>query len=213
MPFDQRSLIHREAWVPPCFVRQNQQKKKKIAQWFYTTSKQKCSNVRPLLSSTFPQGFRISKNFGHPTSGSGGEIGLKIYHMKRDRQTDKHTDIATLWKNRPRADSLKTFGVKPQRLDLKGPVYQTELEILWFDHSAQCPPIPYTWRGIMESPWTPRCSPGRKKYANTAFDFYFRKYLSTQLKYADKHRMLLFLSCDSETRSNTAQTHGPPCSV
>ena len=26
-PFDQRSLIHREAWFPPCFVGQNQQKK------------------------------------------------------------------------------------------------------------------------------------------------------------------------------------------
>ena len=25
-PFDQRSLIHREAWFPPCFVGQNQQK-------------------------------------------------------------------------------------------------------------------------------------------------------------------------------------------
>ena len=28
MPFDQSSLIHREAWFPPCFIRQNQQKKK-----------------------------------------------------------------------------------------------------------------------------------------------------------------------------------------
>ena len=28
MPFDQRSLIHREAWFPPCFVRQSQQKNK-----------------------------------------------------------------------------------------------------------------------------------------------------------------------------------------
>ena len=27
-PFDQRSLVHREAWFPPCFVRQNKQKKK-----------------------------------------------------------------------------------------------------------------------------------------------------------------------------------------
>ena len=27
IPFDQRSLIHREAWFPPCFVRQNQPKK------------------------------------------------------------------------------------------------------------------------------------------------------------------------------------------
>ena len=26
MPFDQRSLIHQEAWFPPCFVRQNQPK-------------------------------------------------------------------------------------------------------------------------------------------------------------------------------------------
>ena len=29
MPFDQRSLIHLEAWFPPCFVRQNQQQQKK----------------------------------------------------------------------------------------------------------------------------------------------------------------------------------------
>ena len=27
IPFDQRSLIHREAWFPQCFVRQNQPKK------------------------------------------------------------------------------------------------------------------------------------------------------------------------------------------
>ena len=64
----------------------------------------------------------------------------------------------------------------------------------WFDHSAQCPPIPYTWRGIMESPWTPRCSPGRKKYANTASDFYFRKYLSTQLKYSMTNTECFYLS-------------------
>ena len=30
MPFDQRSLIHRVAWFPPCFVRQYQPKKKTI---------------------------------------------------------------------------------------------------------------------------------------------------------------------------------------
>ena len=29
-PFDQRSLIHLEACFPPCFVRQNQQKKKHL---------------------------------------------------------------------------------------------------------------------------------------------------------------------------------------
>ena len=35
--------------------------------------KQKCSYLRPLLSITFPQGFRISKNIGQPTLGSGGK--------------------------------------------------------------------------------------------------------------------------------------------
>ena len=30
-----------------------------------------------LLSITFPQGFRISKNIGHPTSGSGGKKTVK----------------------------------------------------------------------------------------------------------------------------------------
>ena len=33
----------------------------------------KYSNLRPLFSITFPQGFQISKFFGHPTSGSGGK--------------------------------------------------------------------------------------------------------------------------------------------
>ena len=95
-PFDQRSLIHREAWFPPCFVRQNQQKNKLFfARRFQTTSQQKCSILRPLLFSTFPHGFRISKNVGHPTLGSGGKIGLKIYHMKRDKQIHRQTDIAT----------------------------------------------------------------------------------------------------------------------
>ena len=72
IPFNQRSLIHREAWFPSCFVRQNQQKNKLFfARRFQTTSKQKCSNVRPLLSITFPQGKSIK--FGHWTSRSEGK--------------------------------------------------------------------------------------------------------------------------------------------
>ena len=58
-------------------------------------------NLRPLLSITFPQGFRISKYFGHPTSGSGGKIGLKIYYMKRGH-IYTYMDIATTRKNRPK---------------------------------------------------------------------------------------------------------------
>jgi hypothetical protein len=86
--------------VPPCFIRQNQPKKNYflfVCQ-FKTTSKQKCSNLRPLLSITFPQGFQISKNIGHPTLGSGGKKTFKRYlkseHTNRltDRQTDGHAD-------------------------------------------------------------------------------------------------------------------------
>ena len=43
----------------------------------------KFSNLRPFLSITFPQGFRTSKNFGHPTLGCGG------------KKTGPHTDTQT----------------------------------------------------------------------------------------------------------------------
>ena len=61
-------------------------------------SKQKNSNVRPLLSITFPQGFRISKNIGHRTSRSGGKRplnGTSKVNRQTDRQTDKPTNIWT----------------------------------------------------------------------------------------------------------------------
>ena len=98
MPFDQRSLIHREAWFPPCFVRQNQSFFFSFSVWqFYITSKLKCSNLRSLLSITFPQGFRISKNIGHPTSGSGSKKTVKPYLKieQTDRQTHTQTHIWT----------------------------------------------------------------------------------------------------------------------
>ena len=46
--------------------------------------------MRPVLSSTFPQGFGITKIFGQSTSGSGGKIGLKI------KQTHTHTHRKTI---------------------------------------------------------------------------------------------------------------------
>ena len=51
-----------------------------FARCFQTIFKRKCSYLRPLLSITFPQGFQISKNIGHPTSGSGGKKTVKWYH-------------------------------------------------------------------------------------------------------------------------------------
>ena len=54
----------------------------------------KCSNLRPLLSIPFPQGLQISKNIGHPTSGSGGKKTFKRYLKSEhtDGQTDGQTD-------------------------------------------------------------------------------------------------------------------------
>ena len=92
MPFDQRSLIHQEAWFPPCFVRQNQPKKKNCMAILDHFQK-KCSNLRPLLSITFPQGFQISKNIVHPTSGSGGTKMFKRY--LKSEHTDGQTDTQT----------------------------------------------------------------------------------------------------------------------
>ena len=144
MPFDQRSLIHREAWFPggpripknQMFLKngKNHPKRKNsktsrdmpklvihplpevsnpsgsvvstmfckaksakkqffLARRFYTTFKRKCSNLRPLLSITFPQGFQISKNIGHPTLGSGGKKTFKQY--LKSEQTHRHTDRRT----------------------------------------------------------------------------------------------------------------------
>ena len=49
--------------------------------------------MRPLLTITFPQGFRIFKGFGHPTLGSGGKKTFNWY--LKSEQTDKQTDIQT----------------------------------------------------------------------------------------------------------------------
>ena len=69
------------------------EKKLFFALRFSTIFKQKCSYLRPLLSITFPQGFQISKNIGHPTSGSGGKKTFKRY--LKSEQTDVQTDGRT----------------------------------------------------------------------------------------------------------------------
>ena len=45
--------------------------------------------LRPLLSITFPQGFRISKDIGHPTSGSGGKKTVKRYLKSEKKKSEK----------------------------------------------------------------------------------------------------------------------------
>ena len=49
----------------------------------YALCEQKYSNLRTLPSITFPQGFRISKNIGHSTSGRGAKRPLKKTKNRR----------------------------------------------------------------------------------------------------------------------------------
>ena len=76
---------------------------------FDTLYEQKFVNLRPLLSITFPQGFWKSNQFGHWTSGSGGKRllnGVKKCDGQTHGQTNKHTNILTYRKNRPRGPTL-----------------------------------------------------------------------------------------------------------
>ena len=69
-------------------VKKVREKKLFFARRFLTIFKQKCSYLRPLLSITFPQGVRISKNIGHPTLGSGGKKTVKRY-LKTAKSEEK----------------------------------------------------------------------------------------------------------------------------
>ena len=89
MPSNQRSLIHREAWFPPCFVRQNQQKK---------TFKQKCSNLRPLLNIFSPKDSESLKILDMRLQEVGAKRrlnGTSKVNTQTDGQTDRQTDRRT----------------------------------------------------------------------------------------------------------------------
>ena len=96
-------------------VKKVEKKKLFFVTRFSTIFKQKCSYLRPLLSSTFPQGFRISKNIRHLTSGSGGKMRLKIYHAKRD----KHTYIQLTSRLLDRIGPVGRFDENVYKLDVK----------------------------------------------------------------------------------------------
>ena len=79
-----------------------------LSRRFYILYEQEFLNLRPLLSITFPQGFKKFKKFGHWTSGSGDKKTVKRSEKvwQTNRQTDTHTDISTFIKNRPRGPIL-----------------------------------------------------------------------------------------------------------
>ena len=81
--------------------------------------------MRPLLSITFPQGFRISKYIGHPTSVSGGfeklkkivelvcgGISQKPRHLRRKKHCSGNINIRSKFTNeqeKKSEDLLKTI--------------------------------------------------------------------------------------------------------
>ena len=52
---------------------------------FYTRYEQQLSNLRPLLSMIFPQGFQKSEKFGHLTLGSAGKKTFKQSKKIREK--------------------------------------------------------------------------------------------------------------------------------
>ena len=78
---------------------------------FYTLHEQKLSNI------VFPQGFKISKKFGHWTLGSGKKRPISKVRKcdgQTDKQTNKHMDILTYRKHRPRGPSPSKNCATPQ---------------------------------------------------------------------------------------------------
>ena len=65
-------------------------KKNFLPRRFYTIFAKKCSNLRPFLSITFPQGFQIFKYFGHWISGSVGKRTVKQSEQMRRKKSVKN---------------------------------------------------------------------------------------------------------------------------
>ena len=76
---------------------------------FYTLYLYKFLILRPLLSITFPQAFRISKNFGHPTLGSGGKMTFKRYLKSEQTDVGTHKRKIVFFLNKYFNDFITTF--------------------------------------------------------------------------------------------------------
>ena len=85
MPFDQRSLIVRVVWFPPCFVRQNQQKKQAILHHFQRKIFKSETTSYPYFSPKIPNLWKYwTSDFG-----KWGKKTFKRY--LKCEQTDRHT--------------------------------------------------------------------------------------------------------------------------
>ena len=68
---------------PPSKAKLVEEKNIKIERQFYTLYGQKFSNLRPILTNTFPQGFQKSKQFEHWILGSGSKKIVKRSERKK----------------------------------------------------------------------------------------------------------------------------------
>ena len=96
MPFDQRSLIHREAWFPPCFVRQNQQKKHFYLRGdFWQFSNKNVQMLDHFFQLLFPKDSESLKILDIPLCEVGAKRrlnGTSKVNTHTDKQTDGQTD-------------------------------------------------------------------------------------------------------------------------
>ena len=82
-----------------------------FARQFQTTSKQKISNLKPLLSITFPQGFRITRNIRHPTLGSGGKKTVKRYLKSEQNYPNQANKFLCYSVKKSRIRETKNFSI------------------------------------------------------------------------------------------------------
>ena len=100
--FDQKSVIHREALFPPCFVRQNQQKKTTVflrADFRQLSSKnvQRLDHFFPLLFSKDSESLKILdiklREVGAKRRLNGTSKVNPQTNRQTDGQTDRHFDL------------------------------------------------------------------------------------------------------------------------
>ena len=124
-PLDQRSLIHLEAWFPPCFVRQNQQKKKKtfFARDFRplpNKNVQMLDHFFPLLFPKYSESLQIfyirlwEVGAKRPLNGT-SKVNIQT-DRRTNTQTDGHFDLQKASAQRVDAVKRKQISILAQKL-------------------------------------------------------------------------------------------------
>ena len=111
MPFNQRSLTHQEAWLPPCFVRQNQPKKTifflVILDHFLTKM---FKSETTSFHHFFPKDSESLEILDIPLQEVGAKRpfnGTSKVNGRTPGQTDTQTNKSTYRKHRPRGPMLR----------------------------------------------------------------------------------------------------------